>query len=248
MKLSIVMATYNAEKYLSRALSSIFCQSYPNYEIIVQDGSSTDNTTAILNKHLPKTSWNSEPDSGVYDAWNKALDRVTGEWVIFLGADDCLLGEDVLVRCVHHLKRLPSKIAFAYGVLAKGISGEVQDLMNRSLLDAYRILITNMSIPFPATFVRASLVKEYKFDASYKIAGDFDFLAKWITHDNVARMPLVVSYMELGGLSSNARTKELLLAERGRILRKQVLPKAQELVLGCIKYYQNEDKHLEDVK
>lgn len=247
MKFSIVMATYNAEKYLERALASIFCQTYPNYELIIQDGGSTDGTTAILEKNLPKNIWVSAPDNGIYDAWNKALTRATGDWVIFLGADDCFMGENVLVRCSHHMKRLTSNISFVYGAIAKGIDGNIHDLVNTSLMDVYRRFTANMGLQFPATFVRTALAKEHKFDPSYKIAGDFDFAAKLITHENIARIPVIVSYMEQGGLSSNAQTRSKALDERGIVLRKRILPKAQEMVLGCIKYYRNQDVSLENI-
>lgn len=247
MKFSIIMATYNAERFLERALSSVFCQSYPNYELIVQDGNSTDNTISILNKHLPKDMWSSEKDTGVYDAWNKALDRATGDWAIFLGADDCFMGENVLVRCYHHIKRLPSNILFAYGAMALGVEGKVTSLVNRSLLEVYRGFSASMGIPFPATFVKLSLAKKYKFDTSYKIGGDFDFVARFLKHDNIARIPVVVSYMEQGGLSTNEATRCCMLEEKGRILHKRILPKAQELVIGCMQYYWDEDISLEQV-
>ena len=245
MKFSIITSTYNAEKYLERLLASVFCQTYPYYEIIVQDGASTDNTVELLKKHLPQGNWRSEPDAGIYDAWNKALARASGDWAIFLGADDCLMGENVLVRCSHHLRRLPGNIMFAYGALAKGKDGAISSLGNRPLLDIYRRFSANMGLPFPATFIRMTLAKEHKFDTNYKIAGDFDFAATHITHDNIVRIPVVVSYMEQGGISTNTTAQKLLLEERGRVLRKRILPKAQELVLGCIKHYMNEDAMLE---
>lgn len=247
MKFSIIVATYNVNQYLENMLASIFCQTYPNYEIIVQDGGSTDGTVEILEKYLPHERWASEPDNGIYDAWNKALDRATGDWAIFLGADDFLMGENVLVRCYHHLRRLPPHVAFAYGALARGVGNKVFDLMNKSLLDIYRGFTANLSLPFPATFVRMPLVKEHKFDAKYKIAGDFDFVAKCITHDNIARIPVVISYMEQGGVSSNPKTKETMHNEREKVLRKRILPKAQEMVLGCIKYFRDEDTNLEAI-
>ena len=245
MKISIILATYNAEKHLERALASIFCQTYPNYELIVQDGASQDNTLEILKKYMPHGGWRSEKDTGIYEAWNKALERATGDWCLFLGADDCLIGENTLVRCYHHMKRLPKDILFVYGALAKGIAGQVQNLDNVPLVEAYRRFTGNLGIPFPATFVRLDLAKKCKFDDSYKIAGDFDFVARYLRSDNITRIPLVVSYMEQGGMSSSAATRPLLLEERGRVLREHILPKAQEVILGCIKHYMNADTSLE---
>ena len=245
MKFSIIIATYNAEALLERALLSVLSQSYPHVEVIVQDGASTDKTTEILKRHGRRINWRSEPDKGVYDAWNKALDRANGDWALFLGADDMLLNEDMLVRCVRHLKRLPPAVLFAYGGLARGQNGQITDIVNRSLLEVYRRFAADMPIFFSATFVRLAAAKQGKFDPSYKIAGDFDFAARYLRSDNIARLPLIISYMERGGLSTNPATHCLMLDERGKVLHKHILPRAQEIIMGCMQHYWDEDFSLE---
>jgi glycosyltransferase involved in cell wall biosynthesis len=91
---SIIIVTYNAASTLQNCLDSIYSQSYSPIEIIVIDGRSTDDTTAILQANNQRIHyWRSEPDAGIYDAMNKALTYITGDWVYFLGADDELLPE-----------------------------------------------------------------------------------------------------------------------------------------------------------
>ena len=245
MKYSIIIATYNAEQYLERALRSVTCQTYPNVEIVVQDGGSTDGTLSILRKYDQYVNWQSEPDAGVYDAWNKALDRATGDWAIFLGSDDLLLNEDVLVKCHRHIRRLPSHVLFAYGAMARGENSQIEELVNRSLLEVYRRFIADMPIFFSATFVKLALAKKYRFDTSYKIAGDFDFAARFLKDDNIARIPVAISFMERGGLSTNRNTLCKMFDERGRVLNERVYPKAQEIVKACMQYYWDEDVSLE---
>src|SRR5579864_471869 len=93
-KISIIIVTYNAAAYLQKCLDSIYRQKYPSIEIIVLDAESTDGTVDILKANTNKiTFWKSEKDEGIYDAMNKALEHVTGEWVYFLGADDELLDD-----------------------------------------------------------------------------------------------------------------------------------------------------------
>jgi glycosyltransferase involved in cell wall biosynthesis len=90
--ISIILVTYNADRYLQKCLDSIYAQQYPYIEIIVMDGASTDDTVNILRQNADRFGfWKSEKDSGIYDAMNKALDHVTGAWVYFIGADDVLL-------------------------------------------------------------------------------------------------------------------------------------------------------------
>ncbi len=86
---SVVIATYNAGKTMERALHSVIKQKGNNVELIVVDGASQDNTMTIVNKYKQEIDYViSEPDRGVYDAWNKAIAQSHGQWVMFLGADD----------------------------------------------------------------------------------------------------------------------------------------------------------------
>ncbi|MGE0090601.1 MAG: glycosyltransferase family 2 protein [Bacteroidales bacterium] len=89
--ISIVIATYNAEKYLQRCLDSIKANKSDNIELIIIDGKSNDNTCYIIKKNEQDIDfWLSESDKGIYDAWNKGIDIAKGNWIMFLGADDQL--------------------------------------------------------------------------------------------------------------------------------------------------------------
>lgn len=88
---SFVIAVHNAARRLQRCFDSIYRQSFGAWEIVVVDGGSIDGTKDILKCNSDRIAfWVSEPDQGIYDAWNKALNHCTGEWVHFLGADDYL--------------------------------------------------------------------------------------------------------------------------------------------------------------
>ena len=234
MKYTVIVATYNSVALLERTILSVLSQSYPARELIVQDGASTDGTLDILKKYDKHINWQSEPDAGLYDAWNKALDRASGDWGIFLGSDDFLINNDVLVKCHRHIKRLPKEILFAYGALAMGRNAVADEVDNRPLWEVYKRFCGTMGLPFSGTFVRLALAQKYKFDPSFKVAGDFDFAARFLTHCNVARLPLIVSYVERGGISNNRKHDCVRLDERNRVLVERVMPKAHEFVQGCL--------------
>lgn len=236
MKFSIVMATMNAEKYLDRALRSICEQSYDNYEVIIQDGGSTDTSAAIAARFGDKVLWRSERDSGIYDAWNKALERLGGDWILFLGADDMLWEKTTLERAAALLQDSANAVSFAYGDLFIGTNGQPELLIKRSLRAVYTLMLNTMGLPFPATFVRASIFEKTNFNTDFRIAGDYDFAARQITADNVLRLPLTVAYMEDGGISHAPAFEKHLRVERERVLRSCVLPRAAVFVEGCIKY------------
>ncbi|MBE9487617.1 MAG: glycosyltransferase [Bacteroidetes bacterium] len=96
-KVSIITVVYNAKDLFEKTISNIISLKYPNKEIIVIDGGSTDGTKAILEENSLKIDiWISEPDNGIYDAMNKALRIATGEYVWFINAGDLAYSPYVL--------------------------------------------------------------------------------------------------------------------------------------------------------
>lgn len=87
MKISILTPSFNSGRYLERAIQSVLVQNDPDFEHIIVDGGSKDDTITILKKYQHLT-WVSEPDSGQCDAMNKAFARSSGDVVVYLNADD----------------------------------------------------------------------------------------------------------------------------------------------------------------
>lgn len=90
---SIIIATYNSGKTLNAALDSVLKQKYQDWECIVVDGASKDNTMDIVKMYAAtdcRFRYISEPDKGIYDAFNKGWKMAQGEWIHYLGSDDRL--------------------------------------------------------------------------------------------------------------------------------------------------------------
>ncbi len=105
-RISVIIAVRNGAGTLQRALDSVFEQTYDDIELIVMDGASSDGTQAILERNAARIAyWRSEPDGGIYQAWNKALDHVTGDWICFLGADDRFHASDIVASVAAALDR-----------------------------------------------------------------------------------------------------------------------------------------------
>jgi glycosyltransferase involved in cell wall biosynthesis len=97
--MSVVVAVSNGARTLERCIESIEVQTYPEWELIVMDAASTDGTVGILEKHDSSIRyWESRPDRGIRHAWNKAVERATGDFISFLGADDYFAHRDSLAR------------------------------------------------------------------------------------------------------------------------------------------------------
>lgn len=92
IKISIVIATFNASETLERCLNSITSQMTDETELVIIDGGSKDDTLSIINKFKDFIGYTvSEPDKGIYEAWNKGIKNANGKWIMFVGADDILL-------------------------------------------------------------------------------------------------------------------------------------------------------------
>lgn len=98
-RVSVITVCYNAVSAIQRTILSVLSQTYENIEYIIIDGKSTDGTLAIIKKYESRIAfWLSEPDNGIYDAMNKAIDKATGEWVLFMNADDEFVDNKVVER------------------------------------------------------------------------------------------------------------------------------------------------------
>ena len=210
---SVITAVFNGEAFIASCIESVLSQDYPNIEHIVLDGGSTDGTVAILRKYQDQIAfWQSEPDNGVFDAWNKGLDLACGEWIAFLGADDCYL---------------PGAVS-AYIELAQQ-NPEAEFLSSRARLDhptgwsptfggpwEWPRFATAMSTIHVGTMHHRNLFKRFgKFDSSYRIAGDYEFMLRSRDGLSAAFTPAVTVIMRAGGLSDS--TAGYLEARRAKV-------------------------------
>jgi len=99
---SIITVSYNSALTIRDTIESVLNQTYSNIEYILIDGNSNDNTVGIIKSYEEKFKekeisykWISEPDTGIYNAWNKGLKFTTGEWIAFIGSDDCYMPDAI---------------------------------------------------------------------------------------------------------------------------------------------------------
>ncbi|RYZ99437.1 MAG: glycosyltransferase [Sphingobacteriaceae bacterium] len=188
---SIIIVTYNAAADLQKCLDSVYAQQYPAIEIIVMDGASTDGTVQILQQNNSRIWFKSEKDAGIYDAMNKALQHINGQWVYFLGADDELL-PDFSALCYE----LKDNAVIYYGSVYKNgekYLGEVSPYRHAKLT------ICHQAIIYPAT-----VFDKYRFDEKYRISADH-VLNMWCWKDAFYRfkyVDVIVAIFNDTGISS----------------------------------------------
>ncbi len=219
--ISIITATFNAARFLPDTIRSIRAQSYPNIEWIVIDGGSTDATVDLLKANEDVIDyWLSEPDSGIYNAWNKGLAQAQGEWIGFLGADDYFWDAHVLARMSTQLARLPASVQVAYGkIMLVNADGLVIQAFGEPWENVRERFKQTMSIPHQGTMHRRSLFEQHgKFDESFRIAGDYELLLRELRSADARFIPgiIIAAMRQGGGISSDPGNSLLVLRESRR--------------------------------
>lgn len=227
-KVSIIVATYNSVATLDEALASIASQTYPQRELIIVDGGSEDGTVAIIQDRQSAIDyWVSEPDSGIYHAWNKGLAHATGEWICFLGADDYFWSPTALEELVAHVgdDACPRVV---YGNIAViDDEGQVIYRLGSPWPTVAPRFRDHMSIPHPGLIHHRSLFADHGcFDESYRIAGDYEFLLRELKSRPAlyAAKPDTLIGMRVGGASSQPGNSLKLLWENRRAQKAHGIP------------------------
>jgi glycosyltransferase involved in cell wall biosynthesis len=161
--LSIITVVRNDENKIERTVRSVIDQSYENIEYIVLDGASSDGTLDIVKRYEALIDrWISEPDTGVYDAMNKAVKIARGDWIYFLGSGDILLDHVVLVA-----RQLKDERTIYYGDVYMPKLHRIFD----GRYSNYKLMLRN--ICHQAIFYPRSVFEKYSFDTRYKIWADY---------------------------------------------------------------------------
>lgn len=213
-RITIVIAVRNGASTIQQALDSIAAQTYPDVELVVMDGASTDGTAAIVERNAERIAyWRSERDRGIYDAWNHALDHVSGDWVLFLGADDRLHGPDVLAGVAEALVADEGAHRIAFGDIDRHLMDGRVSLRRYApwTEDRRHRFRGGDMIPHTATFHQRSLFG--RFDDRFVIAGDFEFLLRELLDHDPLHIPIVVTDMGAGGVSARPSMRYTLERE-----------------------------------
>ena len=215
--ITLIIAVFNGDKTLQECISSIANQTYSNTELIIIDGGSIDGTVNLLKTNSRYIDyWISEPDNGIYSAWNKALMHAKGEWICFLGADDFLWSTSVLEQMSEQLQKLPLYIRIAYGqTMLLNEDGQKLYPIGEPWHKIEKRFKHMMCIPHSGTMHRQSLFKELGFfNESFRIAGDYDLLMRELKMSDAVFIPnLITTGMRQGGISSQPANGLLAMRE-----------------------------------
>ena len=204
MKVSIITITYNAENTIFNSLNSVFTQSHKNIEHIIIDGGSKDNTLKTCKSfpHILKIV--SEPDKGVYDAFNKGLKLATGDIIGFLNADDVFFNENSVQDIINAFSNNETDIV--YGNL--DYVNEQGKVIRNWISKSYEIdLMKKAWMPAHPTFYCKKEVYDRLggYNDSFKIGGDFELCLRFLEVNKVPSFYLNKKLVKMlvGGISNS---------------------------------------------
>jgi Glycosyl transferase family 2 len=224
-RISIITATFNAAELLPHTMSSIREQTTREFEWIVVDGNSTDGTQNFLRDNGDLIAHCiSEPDQGIYDAWNKACALARGEWLLFLGAGDELAAPHTLAECIKILGTVGAETTLVYGrqkLLSsfKRTALETCGVPWADIQDKWEIGRPALP-PHGATFHRKNLFTDAQpFDLRFPIAADSLFMLHAIKLHAPVFIPVDVTRATMGGVSFRLNTARQVSREIASINR-----------------------------
>lgn len=229
LKISVITVCFNSVATLGEALASVANQSWLNVEHIVVDGASTDGTLAVI-EHFSSmlTHVVSEPDKGIYDAMNKGLALASGDIVCFLNADDVYAHKEVLADIARIMSTQPLDAVFGDVVFFRPQVPEKIVRRYRSHRFHPGCINRGWMPAHPALFIRRAVFDRVgPFRDDYRIAGDFEFVARAFGPGNLRYqyLPEVFVRMRTGGVSTAGwRSKLLLNREVLRACRENGIP------------------------
>lgn len=218
--LSIITVVYNGEAEIERTIKSVLQQNYKNFEFIIIDGSSTDSTLQIIEKFKEDIDIIvSEPDKGIYDAMNKAIDLANGEWLYFLNCGDAYINNSVLLEVSYDLQ-MASNNVYVYQVNVVDKNQKIIDRVPRSVnFSSYRDLFYTRFCHQSIIARREGYLTAGKFDLNFKVYSDFYTIAKILKTGAklVFRTNIIADYNN-NGVSNDWKKVIYLSKEREIIL------------------------------
>lgn len=171
-KISIVTVSFNTVEVIEKTIMSVIGQDYDNLEYLVIDGGSTDGAQEIIGRYIDKIDYFvSEKDNGIYDGMNKGIAAASGDWILFLNADDIFVDSTVVSDVAAFISSHPD------ADVVYGNSEQIQEYGTFLVRPQEAYINNKMSISHQATFVKREIILTHIFDLKYRFAADFEQLS-----------------------------------------------------------------------
>jgi glycosyltransferase involved in cell wall biosynthesis len=219
---SIVTPSYNQARFLERTIDSVLSQDYPNFEYIIVDGASADNSLEIIKKYANQLAWwVSEPDQGQTDAINKGLSHANGEILAWLNSDDTYQ-PGAISQAVDAILSHPDA-ALVYG--DANLIDEQGQMIGRfpsRQTNLQKILRGSVHIPQQAAFFLSRFWKQVgPLDPSFQFAMDYDLWVRLAKQAPLVYVPSLWANFRLHGQGKSVMMDERCYPEMIRVYQRE---------------------------
>lgn len=229
VKFTIATVCYNAGPLLQRTIASVEAQDYTAIEHLIIDGNSQDETLAHIHHYQERNSraaiqhdivCRSEPDEGLYDAMNKAINLATGDYILFLNAGDKFHSPTLLSEIAQQVEQMMNETqlgrhhrpAVLYG-FTDLVDNEGRFVRHRRLAPpeklSWRDFKQGMLVCHQAFFARIDLARKFLYDnETYRFSADYDWCIRILKEADRLRLPLLNTHLTIADyLSEGITTK-----------------------------------------
>ena len=228
MRLSVITINRNNAVGLEKTMRSVISQTFKEFEYIVVDGASTDDSVDVIKKFEPEFAhlkWVSEPDSGIYNAMNKGIRMASGDYIQILNSADCLAAPDVTERMVFTLEKscYPSIL---YGNMVKCFPNG--RLVVDKCFAGQEITMLGMytgTLNHDPAYIRRDLFEKYGYyDENLKICSDWKWYLRAIIlgDEKPQYVNMNVTFFDMTGISENVESRDIIRKERKTVLEEFV--------------------------
>lgn len=215
MKISLLTVSFNSASTIKDTIHSVQSQDFKDIEYIIVDGNSTDGTVEIIRSAGKIVSkWISEPDTGIYDAMNKAIKMATGEIVGIINSDDYYFSTQIISTVAEQFS--DNQIDAVFGDLVVVDPANLKKVVRTySSKKWYPNKFARGFMPaHPTFFVRKKYYEKVgPFKTDYKIAADYEMLIRllYVHKLRYKYLPMAMVVMRKGGVSSNGLMSNVIL-------------------------------------
>lgn len=232
-KFSVITVSYNHAEFIRTTIDSVLAQEYPNFEHIIVDGGSTDETLEILRSynHLK---WTSEPDRGISHALNKGIERATGDVIAWINSDDWY-ERGTFLEVAKHVQKNPVVLGNAVETDRQGVPRQAFKNHPRTYYDLLKYWVPLAWLAQPAVFFTKEAIESVRLpsgeyiDETFHYAMDYDL---WLRLSE--KFPLtchidqVFAYFRMYGTNKTGRVFASPQRELGRSFRSSTVRRARE--------------------